>query len=281
MKRRFAKLGAALLALLMCLSLAACGEQNNSSSTSTAGTEDPKEIKLGCLSIFNTYMDELASRLEEKGYSVEVVRFDANNMAAIACKDGDINGFIHNHLPWIETFNKENNSNLTMMKPYLGYYRFAMYSNQYDRVEDIPDGATIAIPNDPTNLENSLLLLQQLGLIKLGDKLEDFYTVLDITENPKNLKLLETDVDTTARNIDSAAAVICPATRVQVAGIDPNSFLAEDETTVNFPVGLTVREEDQNQTWIQDALEIMQSDEMRAKADEIFQGTFPLYDKEA
>ncbi|SNS13958.1 D-methionine transport system substrate-binding protein [Anaerovirgula multivorans] len=273
------------LVLVMSLSVIGCAKQEAttpSENPTEASTENPEvkgTIKLGALSTIEPFTSLLKDALIEKGYDAEVVLFDANNMPAIATKDGDIDGFIHNHLPWIETFNKENDSNLQMIEPYLGYYRTAIYSSKYKSIEEIPNNAIIAVPGDPTNIEKSLEMLEKLGLLTLGEKTENFYTILDIEDNPRNIKLLETEISATARSIDDADAVICPATRIRAAGIDPNSFLAEDMTTVDFPVGLTVAPNSVDKEWVKDAMEILESDEMRGKFDEIFQGTLVRYEK--
>jgi D-methionine transport system substrate-binding protein len=275
MKLKFIKVLCLLVAITLILSLAGCAKET---STTDAQKEEAKVIKLGTLSTIEPFTTALKDELVAKGYKAEVVMFDANNMPATATKDGDIDGFIHNHLPWIQAFNKENNSKLVMVKPYLFYYRTALYSAKHKSIEEFPNGAQIAIPNDPTNIENSLLMLQNLGLLTLGSKTENFYTVLDIKENPKNIKILETEITTTARSVNDADAVICPATRIKAAGIDPNSFLAEDPNAVNFPVGLTIDASSLNEQWVKDAMEILASDKMKAKFKEIFGGTLVLYE---
>lgn len=272
MKINFRRILCLSVAFILVFSLAGCAKEAST-------TAEEKVIKLGTLSTIEPFITALKDELVAKGYKAEVVMFDANNMPAIATKDGDINGYIHNHRPWIQTFNKENNSKLEMVEPYLFYYRTAMYSSKHKSIEELPDGAQIAIPNDPTNVEKSLMMLQDLGLLTLGEKVENFYSVLDIKENPKNIKILETEITTTARSINDADAVICPATRIKAAGVDPNSFLAEDPTTVNFPVGLTVDESSLNEQWVKDAMEILASDKMKTKFEEIFGGTLVLYEK--
>jgi D-methionine transport system substrate-binding protein len=219
----------------------------------------------------------LKDELAKKGYNVELVLFDANNMPATATKDGNIDGFVHNHLPWIKTFNQQNNSQLEMMQPYLFYYRTAMYSLKYKSIDEFPKGIQIAIPNDPTNIETSLLMLQQLKLITLGEKKEKFYTLLDVKDNPMQIKFLETEISTTARSINDAGAVICPAIRIKQAGIDPNSFLVEDKTTVNFPVGLTIDAKNAQAPWVKDAMDILKSDSMKAKFNELYNGALVLF----
>lgn len=241
--------------------------------TQTSG----KAIKLGTLSTLQPFMTILKDELVKKGYKVELVLFDANNMPAIATKDGDIDGFIHNHLGWLKIFNKEQKTNLEMLEPHFFYYRFALYSSKHKTLEEFPDGAVIAVANDPANLQNSLLFLQKVGLLTLGEKKDNFYTILDIKDNPKNIKLIETEISTTARSITDADAVICPAIRIKAAGIDPTSFIAEDTTAEKFPVGLTVESKNAQEAWVKDAMEILQSDAIRTPFKDLYKGALVLY----
>jgi D-methionine transport system substrate-binding protein len=261
------------VSLLISILLVAVFALPSGGHTQTSG----KAIKLGTLSTLQPFMAVLKDELVKKGYDVELVLFDANNMPAIATKDGDIDGFIHNHLPWIETFNTEKKSNLEMLTPYFFYYRMALYSKKHNSLEELPDGAVIAIPNDPANLQNTLLFLQRLGLLTLGEKIDNFHTTLDIKENPKKIKLIETEISTTARSITDADAVVCPAVRVMAAGIDPKSFLAEDETTKKFPVGVTIDSQNAKEAWVKDTMEILKSDAIKTSFNDRYKGALVLY----
>ncbi len=278
MQKKISKVLLLLLALVLIFTLAGCsGQKQTSQPNPPPASTNSKSVKLGTMITLQPFMVVLKDELTKKGYNVEIVLFDANNMPATATKDGNIDGFIHNHLPWIKTFNQQNNSKLEMVQPYLFYYRTAMYSSKYKSIDEFPKGIQIAIPNDPINIETSLLMLQQLNLITLGEKKEKFYTILDIKENPKQIKFLETEISTTARSINDAGAVICPAIRIKQAGVDPNSFLTEDKTTINFPVGLTVDAKNAQAPWVKDAMDILKSDSMKAKFNELYNGALVLF----
>ncbi|WP_371371135.1 MetQ/NlpA family ABC transporter substrate-binding protein [Sporomusa aerivorans] len=276
MQKKIYQVFSLMLALILIFSIAGCSGDKQANQSNQPAMSNAKSIKLGTLVTLQPFMVVLKDELVKKGYNVELVLFDANNMPATATKDGNIDGFIHNHLPWIKTFNQQNNSKLEMMQPYLFYYRTAMYSSKYKNIDEFPKGIQIAIPNDPTNIETSLLMLQQLNLVTLGEKKEKFYTILDIKENPKQIKFLETEISTTARSISDAGAVICPAIRAKQAGIDPNSFLAEDKTTVNFPVGLTIDAKNAQAPWVKDAMDILKSESIKAKFNELYNGALVL-----
>lgn len=280
MRSKVYKVLSLTLVIIFMFSLVGCSSKTKQTSQtdSTAPQKNAKVIKLGTLVTLQPFMTSLKDELVKKGYNVDVVLFDANNMPATATKDGDIDGFIHNHLPWLQTFNQQNNSKLETVKPYLFYYRTALYSLKYKSIKEFPTGVQIAIPNDPTNIENSLLMLQQLGLLTLSEKKEKFYTILDIKDNPKQIKLIETEISTTARSINDAGAVICPSARIKAAGIDPNSFLAEDLTSHNFPVGLTIDSKNVQEAWVKDAMEILKSDSMKEKFNELYGGALVLFE---
>ncbi|MEO1816692.1 MAG: MetQ/NlpA family ABC transporter substrate-binding protein [Acetobacterium sp.] len=272
MKTKIFRLISVSLALLAILSMVGCTQQ-------ASATQADKVIKLGTMSTIEPYTTVLKDELVKKGYQVEVVMFDANNMPATATSDGSIDGFIHNHIHWINTFNKENNTDLVMVEPYIFYYPMAMYSAKYKSVAEIPEQATIVIPDDPSNMESSLIMLKESGLITLNPKTGEFYSTLDIAENFKNIQLIPAEITTTARSINDADAVVTSATRIRAVGIDPKSYIAEDKTSKDCPVGLTIDSKSVDEAWVKDAMTIITSDEMRAKFEEIYAGSLTQYPK--
>lgn len=105
-----------MLALILIFSIAGCSGDKQANQSNQPAMSNAKSIKLGTLVTLQPFMVVLKDELVKKGYNVELVLFDANNMPATATKDGNIDGFIHNHLPWIKTFNQQNNSKLEMMR---------------------------------------------------------------------------------------------------------------------------------------------------------------------
>jgi len=194
-------------------------------------------------------------------------------------KDGSIDGIIANHRPWILTFNKENNSKLEMVKPYHFYSFFAIYSIKHKKLGDIPANAQLAVPGDPTNLSRSLILLSKAGLITLGEKSGPFYTVLDIKDNPKKIKILETEITQTARSIQDTDAIVSPAFYVAATGkVDPKAYLFEDPQNKDFPLGLIVRSEDLDSPWAREAVKVLRSEKYRAKFNEQYKGKYVLFE---
>lgn len=235
-------------------------------------------IKVGCLTPFEPMLQRVKEHMQGEGYDFEVVLFDANNLPAIALKDGDLDGLFHNHLLWIITFNKENGSNLQMVEPYVTYGRVALYSTKHKSLKDIPDRAQIAIPGDPSNVERSLLMLRDMGFLVLREKSGKFYTLLDIADNPKNLQIIETEISQTARTLVDVDAAICYGQRVRQAGYDANVFLYDDPSAIDYPTGLVVRVEDAEKEWVKAFLRYTKTEEFKQWFNDYYSGTYLLFE---
>lgn len=240
-----------------------------------------QKLRIGCLGGTSVEMIELIKKgVADKGYDIEVVAFSENQLPATALAEGEIEGFINNQLIWLNAFNKRKNTDLRMLKPYIYYPGYAAYSMKHKAVGDIPVNAKIAIPGDPSNMERCLLIMQAMGLIKLDKKVGEFYSLLDIKENPKNVKILETEITATVRNIKDVDVVICTSNSLREAGYDPRNYLFEDPSAKNFPISLVVNPKDVNSAWAKEIMLFTQTDAFRKGFDDIFQGARVLYDKQ-
>lgn len=267
MNKKILTLG--LILILSVTSLFACGNDEP-----VADEGEDKVIKIGCMTTSEPIVDMLAAGVE--GYNIEAVLFDENNMPCTALKDGDVDGVILNHKAWMETFNKENGCDLSMVEPYWYYSPFRLYSAKYDSVEDIPDGATVVVPSDSTNLERSLLLLQQAGLIELGEKSGAFYGEIDIEKNPKNIQFIMAEITTAANSINDADAAVTPALYIALEGtLDPENYLAEDPLgEKDFPLGLIVSTENLEADWVKAISEYMVTDEAKEAFNAEYKGSY-------
>lgn len=276
MKKIMGRLVCIFTAIIVVMSLFGCSS-NAPEQANKAAQPGKKVIQIACVSTIDPIVGWLQEGMAPLGYEVKTVMFDANQLPATALRDGNVDGLITNHLPWIQTFNKENNCDLQMPKPYTYYSRTAVYSVKHKTIDAIPQNAQIAVPGDPSNMDRSLLTLRDMGLLTLGEKKGNFYTILDIKDNPKNIKIIETDITQTIRSINDVDAVITGANRVKLAGFDHNSFLYDDPTNKNYPIGLVVNAKDMDAQWVKDAMKVTQSDEFRNKFNKHFNGTYVLY----
>ena len=260
-----------VLASVLTVFLAGCGQK----TTEKVGTS--KEFSIGCMPLNEPAVRAISEMMKMKGYDMKVVVFDGNTLPAIALKDKSIDGLILNHLPWINTFNAKHNSNLVMVKPYIYASLFGIYSSKHKSVDEIPDNATITISNDPDNMQRSLLLAEKYGLIKLGEKKGKFFTTLDISENPKNIKFSEIETTSTASSYKDVDATIGFSSVMRNAGIDAKSYIVEDGQSVNFPTGLVVNGENQNADWINAISEVVKADEFKKRFNDSFKGAYVLF----
>ena len=127
---------------------------------------------------------------EKYGLDVELVTFNDYVLPNEALSKGDIDLNAFQHKPYLDQQIKDRGYKLVPVGSTF-VYPIAGYSKKIKSLDELKDGSQIALPNDPTNLGRSLLLLQKVGLIKLKDGVGLLPTVLDVTENSKNLKLVE------------------------------------------------------------------------------------------
>ena len=194
---------AAAAAVAVSVGLAACG---GSSATSK---EDDKTITVAAsptphAEILNKAVKPI---LEKDGYKLEVKEFTDYVQPNTATEDGDVDANYFQHKPYLDNFNKEKGTHLVSVET-VHFEPFGLYPGKTKSLDDLKDGATVAVPNDATNEARALLLLQDAGLIELKNPEDINSTPKDITSNPKNLQFKELEaavVPTVIKDVDIAA----------------------------------------------------------------------------
>jgi D-methionine transport system substrate-binding protein len=159
----------------------------------TKKTTDDGTLKVGATPVPHVVILELVKEdLAAQGIKLEIIEFTDYVIPNLSLDDGSLDANFFQHLPYLETFNRERNMNLASAGG-IHIEPLGIYSDKHTDLTNIPDGATIAIPNDPTNEGRALLLLQSGGLIALSDSAGLEGTPLDVTENPHNFKFRELD----------------------------------------------------------------------------------------
>lgn len=164
-------------ALLGSLVLVGCGEKE----------KDPNSIKVGVIMGKELEVAEVAQKVakEKYGLNVELVAFNDFVLPNETLSKGDLDANAFQHKPYLDQQIKDRNYKLVPVGNTF-IYPIAAYSKQIKSVDELADGSQIALPNDPTNLGRSLLLLEKQGLIKLKEGTGLMPTALDVVENPKN-----------------------------------------------------------------------------------------------
>lgn len=260
------KIFCTILSIVMLLSLCACGE------TKTSGPENEvTSVKLACLASTEPRLQLCKEILAEINVDCEIVLCEGNAGPATALLEGDVDGEIVNHLPWITAFNEANNCNLVMMQPYAYYCPTRMYSSKWNSVEEIPDNANIVISNDPSNLSIALTMLQSCGLIELGEMTDSYYSEADIIANPKNLQFTLTDTVYVVSSYNEADAIICFSNYAVAGDFDATKYLYENPTDKDkCPCGLIVNEENQDAEWAKYLAEQLATEKWINRAIEIY-----------
>ncbi len=269
----FRKIAVVSLALMVCLSVVACSRNEDASQA------DKEKIKIGCFPSTGVFPKLLKENLADD-YDVEVVVFDGNNIPCEALNSKEIDAVVGNGDKWLNTFNKENNTDLVMIDPFYSYF-YALYSEKYENPEEIPQNAKIAIANDPTNTNNALKLLQNAKLIELRDKPSDgeLYSKMDIVKNDKNLEFVQMDLTVVAKNLSDVDGAVVSAVLIQEAGRDPLSFLALPDKEDLQKDGLIIRSSDKDKQWVKDAIEVSHKEENSKKLMDQLKGTAFMVEK--
>lgn len=143
--------------------------------------------------------DVVKPLVEKDGYTLEVTEFNDYVQPNTATENGDVDANYFQHTPYLDSFNEENGTHLVSVEA-IHYEPFGLYSDKIKDLKDLPDGATVAVPNDTTNEARALLLLEQEGLIELDKDAGIKATTKDIKSNPKNLKFKELEAASVAKN---------------------------------------------------------------------------------
>ena len=150
--------------------------------------------------------DAVAPLVEKAGYKLEVVEFTDYVLPNTATEDGEVDANYFQHVPYLNQFNVENGTHLVSVAG-VHIEPMSAYAGKTASLDELADGATVAVPNDTTNEARALLLLQTAGLIELNDPTDLAATPKDIKSNPKNLQFKEVEaatVPTVLQDVDIA-----------------------------------------------------------------------------
>ncbi|WP_341301518.1 MetQ/NlpA family ABC transporter substrate-binding protein [Lysinibacillus sp. FSL H8-0500] len=261
-----------LASLTLAAALAGCGSKEESKEQGKA--IDENKIVVGVTSGPHEQIAEVAAKVaKENGLEVELKSFSDYVLPNTALAEGDLDANSYQHEPFLDTFNKDHDTDLvpvgkTILNP------MGVYSEKYKSFDEIPDGATFGLPNDPTNGARALFVLQEAGYIKLKDGADLTASIRDVEENTKNLKFIELEAAQIPKQLSEVDVAAINTNFALEAGINPkeDSILLEstDSPYVNY---IVVRAENENDPTIKKFVEAYQSDEVRAFIEEEFQGS--------
>lgn len=217
----------------------------------------------------------IAPQLEEAGYEVKLIEFSDYVQPNLALENGEIDVNLFQHKVYLDKFAADHDLHLTALIN-VPTAAMGLYSNTYQSLEDLPDGATVSIPNDPTNLARALKVLQQAGLIGIDDDI-DVTTASenDIVENSKNLVISPVEAAQLPRTVDSVDLAAVPGNYALAAGMSLSNALYIESLPEEYKNLLAVRNEDADSELAKLLVQIVRSQGFRdvmEDPNDIFQG---------
>jgi D-methionine transport system substrate-binding protein len=208
-----------------------------------------------------------------KGLDIQIVEFSDGALIDPATNDGDLDANGFQHTPYLDRQNADRGLNLVAVGGKTVLLPMAGYSRKYKTIAELPEGAQVTIPNDPSNLGRALKLLEAGGLIKLTPGLTFNATELDIIDNPKNIKILPLETAQLPRSLEDVDFSVITSHFALSAGLNPSKdgILIEDKLSEYFCL-IAVAEKNKDAPWVKTLVESYQSPEVKAFIEKTFAG---------
>jgi len=259
-----------LLISLLALTVVGCSKETSQSKTSDETTE---VIRIGVTpEPHGKIVESIKDDLEKEGIKIEIVEFTDYVTPNLALADGDLDANFFQHEPYLNDFIKEKNVDLVSIGS-IHIEPMGLYSSKYKSIDQIEDGAEIAIPSDATNGGRALLLLEKTGLIKLDDKAGILATEKDIVDNPKNLKFTPLEAAQLPRVLQDVDGAVINGNYALESGLIPtkDAIFLEDKSSPYANI-VVVRKGEEHQEKFKKLMKALQSDEVKQFIEENYEG---------
>lgn len=274
MKTFFKTLSAAALALI----LAACGGQKDSAPAASASAAADngaakKEIVFGTTvgDFGDMVKEQIQPELEKKGYTVKLVEFTDYVRPNLALAEGELDINVFQHKPYLDDFKKEHNLDITEVFQ-VPTAPLGLYPGKLKSLEEVKDGSTVSAPNDPSNFARVLVMLDELGWIKLKDGINPLTaSKADIAENLKNIKIVELEAAQLPRSRADVDFAVVNGNYAISSGMKLTEALFQ-EPSFAYVNWSAVKTADKDSQWLKDVTEAYNSDAFKAYAHKRFEG---------
>lgn len=261
--------------------LAGCGSNGGgAAATPTPATGgDPAQavtLKIGASPAPHEEILQVVKEiLAGQGITLEIVEFTDYIQPNEAVESGDIDANYFQHITYMNNFNENDGTHLVSVAE-LHYEPFGIYAGKTASLDALPDGADIAIPNDPTNGGRALLLLQEQGLIKLKDGVGLEPTVEDIAENPHDYKIQQLTANLLTTTLQDVDVAVINGNYAIGAGLKASEALAIESADgiagTAYVNVLAVKEGRENDEAIQALVKALESDQVKEFINENYGG---------
>ncbi|VTX94327.1 D-methionine-binding lipoprotein MetQ [Neisseria subflava] len=271
----FKTLSAAALAIV----LAACGGQKDSAPAASAAAPSAdngaakKEIVFGTtVGDFGDMVKEhIQPELEKKGYTVKLVEFTDYVRPNLALAEGELDINVFQHKPYLDDFKKEHKLDIVEVFQ-VPTAPLGLYPGKLKSLEEVKDGSTVSAPNDPSNFARALVMLDELGWVKLKDGVNPLTaSKADIAENLKNIKIVELEAAQLPRSRADVDFAVVNGNYAMSSGMKLTESLFQ-EPSFAYVNWAAVKTTDKDSQWLKDVTEAYNSDEFKAYSQKRFAG---------
>ena len=253
----------AAITLAMTLLFTGCGGDQGGNAPSKPAEE--VTLRVGATPVPHAeLLEEIKPELQAQGINLEIIEFNDYVQPNIALNDKELDANFFQHEPYLNDFVKEHTEVKLVNAGGVHVEPMGIYSKKIKALDELADGATVSIPNDPTNGGRALLLLQKAGLLKLKDGASETATVQDIAENPKNLVIQEVEAAQLPRTLEDVDISIINTNFAMNADLNPvnDALFIEDKTSPYVNI-IAVRAGDENRDEIKKLLTALTSDKIK------------------
>ena len=264
----------AALTLAATLLLTGCG-----GGDTPAKTDDKKAatseitLKIGATPVPHAeILEEIKPDLKEQGINLEIVEFNDYVQPNIALNDKELDANFFQHEPYLKDFVAEHKDVKLKNAGGVHIEPMGIYSKKITKLDELPDGAAVSIPNDPTNGGRALLLLQKAGLLSLREGVSEMATVQDITANTHNLIIQEVEAAQLPRTLEDVEIAIINTNFAMNADLNPmkDALFIEDRTSPY--VNIVAVREDENREQIDQLMKTLKSDKVKKFIEDKYKG---------
>ena len=200
--------------------------QDSEEATSADATEENTVLTVGAsITPHSEILEFVAPILAEQGITLEIVQIEDSITPNTGVIDGSLDANYFQHVPYLEQFNLENGSDLVSVGA-VHYEPFGIYAGRTTDLNDLPEGAIVAVPNNVTNEARALLLLEQEGIIDLDEDAGINATVADIIDNPLDIEFVELAPEQLVASLPDVDIAIINGNYAIEGGLDVNDALA-------------------------------------------------------
>ena len=268
---------ALIFALSVAFAISGCGDSSNSSDSSAKGevaenSGDLVVIKVGATpNPHARILENIKDDLRAEGVDLQIVEFSDYVLPNISLNDGELDANFHQHQPYLDKLAEDKKLDLKSIAK-IHIEPLGLYSKKIKEISELKNGATIAIPNDPSNGGRALILLNDNGIIKLKDASNLYATEMDIVENPKKLKIKPVDTAMLPKIVGDVDAAVINGNYALQAGMSAKEAILLEDSRSPYANILVVRSVDIENPNLLKLKKALTSDKTKRFLEETYKG---------